>query len=237
MYLDGLLDTTEALRVGFRPISTEARRALKAEVLPTKPKEMSVKDFVREMTVQLQSALTDKEAWYTRLIRYKAIDQVDQSYFDDLVLLLGQWADDQEDKAEPEPEAAPEPPKKKGGGAIVGGPPRTVESLRDSLVQSLLPASNVTPWALTASLNETFREHGVKAKAQVVPAAIEKLSTSIPGTRKVKNLVAVVVGEGFTPSQVDLRHFSGLGWYDPLGLGSPQESAKQILTHVVEQMF
>jgi len=47
----------------------------------------------------------------------------------------------------------------------------------------------------------------------------------------------VIVGEGFTPIQIDLRFHHGMGWFDPRGIGSPETSARSILGHVVEQMF
>ena len=170
---------------------TEARKALKAELVPSKPVDMPADQFAREMTEQLRTALRDKDDWYTRLIRYKPIDLVDESFWDDLIYVLTEWAQK----------------------------------------QTLGPAK---PWALTASLNEIFQGHQIKAKAQVLPAPLDKLSTSVGRVRKVKQIVAVVVGEGFTPVQVDLRHFHGTGWYDLLGLGSPEKSARSIVQHVVE---
>lgn len=228
MNLDGLLEDSQAnVRVGFRPISTDARRALKQEILPSKPAGYGVEDFVQEMTAQLRTALKDKDDWYTRLIRYKAIDQVDESFFDDLIYVLAEWAQTQgaakEDVAD-----TPQP---------VSEAKSDVQVLRDSLVHALRPETHFTPWTLTSSLNEIFTRHGVQAKAQVVPAPLDKLSTSDPRSKKTRFLVAVLVGEGFTPTQVDLRHFPGSGWYDPLGIGSPEKSAKTLLGHVVEQMF
>lgn len=253
MNLEGLLDTGSDVRVAFRPISTDARRALARELVPSKPEGMLVPQFVLEMTAQLRTALKDKDEWYTRLIRYKSIDQVDEAFFDDLIHVLGEWAQQQESKTSPAPVAPQAPqapqvvptavipavvpvalpvvPEPQGASQDTGA----VQVLRDVLVDALRPTQSVTPWALTAALNDIFQSHGVRAKAQVVPASLTKISTSMGP--KTRHMVAVVVGEGFTPMQVDLRHFPGLGWYDPLGLGSPAKSAKSILSHVIEQMF
>lgn len=230
MDLGSLLDGPESIRVGFRPISVEARRALKAELIPSKPADMPPDQFAREMSEQLRTALKEKDDWYTRLIRYKPIDLVDEAFWDDMLYVLSEWA--QKQTLGPAQTTPKDPQQQQQQVLQIVMPqnnPEASQALQDGLSKALQPDQNLTPWALTASLNGIFQNHGVCAKAQVVPAPLDKISTS---QGKCRHLVAIVVGEGFTPSQIDLRHYPGTGWYDPLGLGSPEQSAKSILNEI-----
>lgn len=238
MNLDSLLDDNTAdVRVGFRPISVDARRALRQEVVPSKPAGMADDQFVLEMTEQLRAAVKDKDEWYTRLIRYKSIDQVDEAFFDDLIYVLGEWAQKQGVDALETPSQTPSqtPSAIEIEEAML--PDSPIKGLRNDLVDVMGPA-HLTPWAFTGALNEVFTRHNLgSVKAQVVPASLEKMSTSIAGSKKCRFFVAVTIGQGFNVSQIDLRHFPSTGWFDPTGVGSPKLAAHNLVTNIVDAMF
>lgn len=250
MNLGGLLDET-VLReepkgevVEIRPVSIEARRAVEKEILPNKPEGMGLEEFAREMSAILADAASSKGDWYIRLIRYKAIDEADEAFFEDLDYVLKEKAQKAEKRVDSAPDAAlvqvpdkePEPQPEPVSPPESAGP---LQTMKDDLLRVLQPSQNLTPWALTDSLNGIFQQSGLpNVKAQVIPAPIEKLSTSEPGVRKkARYMVAVTCGNGFDVTQVDLRHFPGWGWVDPLGVDTPQRTAHNLLKHIVDSMF
>ena len=232
-------DVVEGLmsREGFRPVSTEARAGLKQEILPSAPKE-NLAAWVAETTSAMTKALVNKDMLYTRLIRHKAIDQSEQTYWDDLVYLLTEWGQKQAEKeaeeeakareAEPKPEVSPSQ-------ALA-----VQENFEESLQDMLGPGRHVSPWRLTAALNESFREFGFSwAKAQVAPVSGWRLSSS--STSRKQSLVSVVTGSGIAARQVDLRFFDGQGWLDLKGEHNASTMAnkvtKAVMLGVLEPMI
>jgi len=250
MNLGGLLDETVLKEepkgevVEIRPVSIEARRAIEKEIWPNKPEGMSVEEFVQEMSAILADTVSSKGDWYIRLIRYKTIDESDEAFFENLIYVLKEQAQRDKQRVDSAPDAAlvqvpekePETALEPASPSEAAGP---LQTMRDDLLRVLQPSQNLTPWALTDSLNGIFQQSGLSnVKAQVIPAPIEKLSTSEPGVRKkARYMVAVTCGNGFEVTQVDLRHFPGWGWVDPLGVDTPQRTAHNLLKHIVDSMF
>jgi len=175
MNLNGLLGDTvlnEAPKselVEIRPVSIEARRAVEKEIWPNKPDEMSVEEFVQEMSAILADTVQSKGDWYIRLIRYKTIDESDEAFFEDLIYVLKEQAQRDKQRVESAPDAAvvqvpheePEPQEAAPQPETQPESAGPLQSMRDDLLRVLQPSQNLTPWALTDSLNGIFQQSGL----------------------------------------------------------------------------
>lgn len=78
-------------------VAPQARDAIEQEIVPQIQPLVSSVEVLNELTVDLQNQIRHgfkvKNQTYTRLIRYKSIDQSDQQYVQDLLESLGDWAD------------------------------------------------------------------------------------------------------------------------------------------------
>jgi len=242
MLLDGLFADPEGpSKIAFTPISTEARRAFQREILPQIGKIKSVEDLskiVIEITAAIREASTAKDTLYTRLVRHKAIDQVDDSFFANILTVLQQWSSDTLDKlreapeqaAAPktenrvpkvEPEGAPPPPAPAQQPVVQQAVPvqtpqmDPVQALREDLAEQLGANQNMTPWDLVRSLQTVFQKHGVwRAYASA------------------RSKTAVTIGFGtFGVEDVVLRQRPGQGWGTALGLDS-KTAAREIMVRM-----
>lgn len=188
---------------GFRAVSAEARKALQKEILPNYNPGSPVNSFVEQTATALREALEKKDTLYTRLVRWKAIDQTDASYIDDLVWLLHQWAGRVENH-NPEPAPAPD-----------------WSESATSMSQALGPAGPGSSWRLANTLNEVFNALNVEAKAQAVPlsGSLKKASGA---------MVTVNLGSGLSQEQVNLYHRPLHGWVNPTH-DTPRKMAEALL--------
>lgn len=77
-------------------ISPNARKAVKNEIVPMLEEHITDAGMVSVMEEQALNlvtvAVTQKNESYTRLIRYKSIDQSDTQFFDDVKKSISEWA-------------------------------------------------------------------------------------------------------------------------------------------------
>jgi hypothetical protein len=249
MNLDGLFaDPQVPTRIAFQALSMESRNAFKQEILPQLTDIDSVRDLagtVGEVTLAISEAARAKDTLYTRLIRHKAIDQVDDSFFSDILVVLSQWAK-QQAKADRAPAPAPAP-------AVAPAPPPApvpvpvqqvvqpvmqplmqpvmqpvmqpmvmpqvdpVQSLREDIANQLAPSQNVTPWDLAQSLQTVFQQHGVRQ-----------------ANAAVRSRSSVSVGFGtFGIADMELEHRPGRGWFTAIGFG-PKTAAQEIMVRMAK---
>jgi hypothetical protein len=77
-------------------ISPNARKAVEDEIVPMLEEQITNADMIAVMEEQALNlvtvAVTQKNESYTRLIRYKSIDQSDTQFFDDVKKSISEWA-------------------------------------------------------------------------------------------------------------------------------------------------
>jgi len=107
---------SERERTALLAVSPMARKAIKAEILPQIEESVlsvgGAEDLCEETKRAIEAAFSFKNEIYTRLVQYKTIDQSDEQFCDDLLIVMDEWLRgtkatlrDTDDKAEAE--AAP----------------------------------------------------------------------------------------------------------------------------------
>lgn len=228
MNIVGLLESFESPpKVAFRPVSTEARRALQAEILPQIGDVTSVAQLrtqVADIVQALRVSFKEKDTFYTRLIRHKAIDQTDAAYYSDLSIVLKQWVDDTMDRltkrtVPQENPVSPAPPAPAPQVVVVQQPipqENPVHKLKLDLQRELGADKNMTPWDLAQSLTNVFRNHGIKG-----------------ANAHLRSKRAVGVGfDVFGVDDMELHYRNAQGWSDRIGLHTSDETAKELLVRL-----
>lgn len=98
-------------------VSPLARRAIKSEILPQIEESVisieSAEELCTSTKRSIEAAFSYKNEIYTRLIQYKTIDQSDQQFLGDLLIVMDEWvrgikarfeADSSEDTAKAGPQ-------------------------------------------------------------------------------------------------------------------------------------
>jgi len=97
MRLDQLFRSSkyERVRQAFVLVSPTARLAIEQEVIPQIDGLVTSPEVASALCQEVKTALTEafhrKDETYTRLIRYKSIDQSDSQFKRDLLLSLDEW--------------------------------------------------------------------------------------------------------------------------------------------------
>jgi len=95
MRLQAFLQGNSTVRQAFQLIAPEARTAIESEIVPQIEEMISdaeaLQTLVAEANAQIVGAFKTKNETYTRLIRYKAIDQADDRFARDLVEAMSEW--------------------------------------------------------------------------------------------------------------------------------------------------
>jgi len=82
-------------KAAFELVAPEAREAVKEEIVPQIEESVTGIDvldgLVEQAKGQIVQGFKAKNTTYTRLIRYKSIDQSDAQYETDLLSALGEW--------------------------------------------------------------------------------------------------------------------------------------------------
>ena len=90
------LVASERRKEALHLVAPEARDAIRQEIVPQIEELITgvdrLDELVTEIRNQIEAGFKTKDTTYTRLIRYKSIDQSDQQYERDLVESLGDWA-------------------------------------------------------------------------------------------------------------------------------------------------
>jgi hypothetical protein len=76
-------------------VAPQAREAIHAEIIPQIEEAVTSLDVLNSVTdtmvMEIEAAFKNKNQVYTRLIRYKSIDQSDSQYEKDLIAVMGEW--------------------------------------------------------------------------------------------------------------------------------------------------
>ena len=76
-------------------VAPQAREAITTEIIPQIEEAVTsletLNAVVDSMVVEIETAFKNKNQVYTRLIRYKSIDQSDSQYAKDLVAVMDEW--------------------------------------------------------------------------------------------------------------------------------------------------
>jgi len=214
MNLDGLFpDPPGPTRIAFQALSVEARNAFKQEILPQLVNlgSAALVDAIGEVTTAVGEAARSKDTLYTRLVRHKAIDQADDSFFADVLVVLSQWVKEQ---SQDDPKAAPAEPFAQ---PVMQPQVDSVQALREDIVDQLGPAQNLTPWDLAHSLQTVFQQHGIRQASATV---------------RSRNLVSVGFGT-YGIEDLELEHHPGRGWFTAVGFG-PKTAAREIMVRVAK---
>lgn len=93
-------------------VSPMARRAIQREILPQIEEsvisEDSVDDLGDSTKRSIEAAFSFKNELYTRLIQYKGIDQSDDQFLEDLLLVMDEWVRGAKARFKEEADAASE---------------------------------------------------------------------------------------------------------------------------------
>jgi len=107
----------ERRKQGLTAVSPMARRAIEKEILPQIEESVisaeSAEDLCASTKRSIEAAFSYKNEIYTRLVSYKGIDQSDQQFLADLVIVMDEWLrgvkaalerKEEEEEVEEEPE-------------------------------------------------------------------------------------------------------------------------------------
>lgn len=130
MRLDQLIQGNDAVqqhvaaerrKEGLTAVSPMARRAIQQEILPQIEESVisveSAEDLCESTKRSIEAAFSYKNEIYTRLVSYKGIDQSDQQFLDDLLVVMDEWLrstkaglrdDEDEDDDKDDKDAVPE---------------------------------------------------------------------------------------------------------------------------------
>ena len=90
------LVASEREKAAFELVAPQAREAVYAEIVPQIEERITSIDvldgLVEQAKDQIIEGFKSKDPTYTRLIRYKSIDQSDQQYETDLLAAMSEWA-------------------------------------------------------------------------------------------------------------------------------------------------
>jgi hypothetical protein len=90
------LVASEREKAAFALVAPQAREAIYAEIIPQIEELVTSIDvldgLVEQAKGQIVEGFKSKNPTYTRLIRYKSIDQSDQQYETDILAAMGEWA-------------------------------------------------------------------------------------------------------------------------------------------------
>jgi hypothetical protein len=204
----------ESVKVAeFRSVSEESRTAFNKVILPQAGEILTIdqlQQFVTDVVEAIETAVKEKDTLYTRLTDCKGIDQTDQAFFEDILLVVGQWARKVKEKLTIVKPEVDEPLEKLQSSGIL--------ELKEALIQSVKPENNLTPWDLTAALNTVFKEHGLR------------FVRAIP---RNKNEVAISFDSGLV-DDLYVSYRPGRGWFDLSGLASPERVVQEVIMRIVD---
>jgi len=93
--LQRLVANGRAKQAEIHLIAPQAREAIHAEIIPQIEEAVTSMETLNAVTdlmvVEIESAFKNKNQVYTRLIRYKSIDQSDSQFEKDLIAAMGEW--------------------------------------------------------------------------------------------------------------------------------------------------
>jgi len=93
--LQRLVAEGRAKQAEIHLIAPQARNAIRAEIIPQIEEAVTSMETLNAVTdtmvVEIESAFKNKNQVYTRLIRYKSIDQSDSQFEKDLIAAMGEW--------------------------------------------------------------------------------------------------------------------------------------------------
>lgn len=106
---------SEREKQGLTAVSPMARLAIEKEILPQIEEsvisEESAEDMCASTKRSIEAAFSYKNEIYTRLISYKGIDQSDQQFLSDLLIVMDEWLRSTKATIETEGEGEEEPEK------------------------------------------------------------------------------------------------------------------------------
>ena len=86
---------SEREKMALLAVSPMARKAIKAEILPQIEESVlsveGAEELCEETKRAIEAAFSFKNEIYTRLIQYKTIDQSDEQFCDDLLVVMDEW--------------------------------------------------------------------------------------------------------------------------------------------------
>jgi hypothetical protein len=86
---------SEREKVALVAVSPMARKAIKQEILPQIEESVlsveGAEELCEETKRAIEAAFSFKNEIYTRLIQYKTIDQSDDQFCDDLLVVMDEW--------------------------------------------------------------------------------------------------------------------------------------------------
>jgi len=107
---------SEREKQGLTAVSPMARQAIKQEILPQIEESVmsveSAEDLCSSTKRSIEAAFSYKNEIYTRLISYKGIDQSDQQFLADLMIVMDEWFRGMKAKLEDGEEKKPEADEK-----------------------------------------------------------------------------------------------------------------------------
>jgi hypothetical protein len=93
--LQRLVAEGRAKQAEMHLIAPQAREAINTEIIPQVEETVTNMETLNAVTdslvVEIETAFKNKNQVYTRLVRYKSIDQSDSQYAKDLVAVMGEW--------------------------------------------------------------------------------------------------------------------------------------------------